>query len=86
MTVEGLAPSAVPVPPAELRQADRCDNCGAPAMERWENGISELLFCKHDANRHRDALSADGWMVTEAWRFDPQNVAGTVGLVRVKEV
>lgn len=54
----------------ELRQADRCDRCGAPAMERWENGVSEFCFCKHHANQYRRALSAAGWFVTEAWRFE----------------
>lgn len=59
-----------PDPPAELRQVDRCDHGGEPAMERWENGQTELLFCKHHANQHRAALIAAGWVLTESWRFE----------------
>ncbi len=39
-------------------------------MERWENGRSELILCKHHANRHRDALVTGGRVRTEAWRFE----------------
>lgn len=39
-------------------------------MERWENGRSEFLLCKHHANHHRPVLLAEGWILTESWRFE----------------
>ena len=73
MTTEGLATPGSEVwarPRPEIRQADRCDACSASAMERWENGRSEFLLCKHHANHHRGALTAAGWVLTESWRFE----------------
>ncbi|AVO22394.1 hypothetical protein PBI_SMEAGOL_81 [Mycobacterium phage Smeagol] len=57
-------------PPGELRLTDRCDACSAAAMERWENGRSEFLFCKHHARSHKKGLTASGWLATEVWRYE----------------
>lgn len=95
-TTEGLTAHGSEVwarPREELRAVDRCDACGTAAMERWENGISELLFCKHHANHHRIALAAAGWILTEAWKFElttravefEEEVKGPYGPTKVKQ-
>ena len=45
----------------ELTGLDRCDSCGAQAYMRatLANG-SELLFCAHHGNKHREKLSGLG--------------------------
>ena len=45
----------------ELSSRDRCDSCGAQAYMRatLANG-SELLFCAHHGNKHREKLSGMG--------------------------
>ncbi|AKU45470.1 hypothetical protein NHONHO_74 [Mycobacterium phage Nhonho] len=73
-------------PPGELRLTDRCDACSAAAMERWENGLNELWFCKHHATEHAEGLFTASWVRTESWAFVRENLSGTVGLKRVRQV
>ncbi|UJD21272.1 hypothetical protein SEA_EYEBALL_77 [Mycobacterium phage Eyeball] len=73
-------------PPGELRLTDRCDACSAAAMERWENGQFELLLCKHHATVHAEGLFTASWVRTESWAFVRENLSGTVGLKRVRQV
>ncbi len=49
-----------------LTAADRCDRCSAAARVRavLPSG-SELLFCKHHYNEHREGLEAKGAVLLE---------------------
>jgi hypothetical protein len=49
--------------PLPLRAEHRCDACGAPARARAfrDYPTSGLLFCGHHADRHAEALTAQGW-------------------------
>jgi hypothetical protein len=46
-----------------LTAHNRCDRCGSQAYMQAEHDDlrSELLFCKHHANRHQDKLLDEGW-------------------------
>lgn len=40
-----------------LKQADRCDRCGAQAFVLAKGINGELMFCNHHYNAHKDKLS-----------------------------
>ncbi|AGK87365.1 hypothetical protein PBI_PATTYP_78 [Mycobacterium phage PattyP] len=85
-TPQTLPAEDVVGPRPVLQPKDRCDACSAAAMERWENGQFELLFCKHHAAVHAEGLFTASWVRTESWAFVRENLAGTVGLKRVRQV
>ncbi|WGD36174.1 hypothetical protein [Lysinibacter sp. HNR] len=39
-----------------LTALDRCDSCGSQAYVRATLGGSELLFCAHHGNKHKEKL------------------------------
>ena len=52
---------ARPTDRSALREADRCDRCGARAYVRATlPSRSTLLFCRHHANEHRPQLLVAG--------------------------
>ncbi|MFC4223670.1 DUF7455 domain-containing protein [Lysinibacter cavernae] len=40
-----------------LTGLDRCDSCGSQAYIRATMGTSELLFCAHHGNKHKEKLA-----------------------------
>lgn len=56
-----------------LSAVDRCDSCGAQAYIRvtLPSG-SDLLFCAHHGNKHREKLSGPGFVWhDETYRLAP---------------
>lgn len=48
----------------EFLADQRCDRCGAQAYHAASKaGFSELLFCNHHYEEHKDALLNDYWLV-----------------------
>jgi len=50
----------------ELVPADRCDRCGARALARAHKGDLEILFCRHHAQKHIEALTDQGFFLYES--------------------
>lgn len=49
----------------ELRQADRCDRCGAQAFGTAFKDGRNILFCGHHLREHSPALAAQGFHIID---------------------
>lgn len=53
-------------PESTLTVADRCDRCGAQARVIFAMPINgEILMCKHDADKHGDAVQSKGGIIVQ---------------------
>ena len=58
--------TTIPAPAAsyEVRDAARCDRCGARAVAVSHHGSVDLGWCGHHLRKHADALDEAGVRVT----------------------
>jgi len=45
------------------RMNDRCDSCGAEALAGVDNGMFDLIFCRHHYFEFKSALEAQGFLL-----------------------
>lgn len=44
-----------------MTKLDRCDRCGAEAINIFSNGDADLMFCQHHTNEYLPNLIAQGF-------------------------
>ena len=53
-----------PAAPYEVREAARCDRCGARAVALSHHASADLGWCGHHLRKHADVLDAAGVRLT----------------------